>query len=249
MMKMPVFALATVLAAGCNQSKKTDGAESAAGPAQTTATPAVTNVLLQKALSFVTGGPFEGAITMSIIKGDKPPESIVYIVKGTKMRFNVPVAGSYAILDTTTHKMTTVTDSRKTAMVLDMSGAFNKNAGPNMTKASIEKTGKTDTVAGYACDVWKVTEPNGSKTDLCVADGISFPISGREAPAWASELGNGFPLRAITTDGSGKETNHMLVTQIDKKTIDDAQFTVPPDYKTVDMTAMLGGLGGGLKHP
>ena len=36
----------------------------------------------------------------------------------------------------------------------------------------------------------------------------------------------------------------MDVTKVEKKSLDDAQFTVPADYKTTDMSGMMKALGG-----
>src|SRR4029077_16168665 len=129
-----------------------------------------------------------------------------------------------------TKKMMTVMDDQKTVMVMDMSAVGGASGiAAQAQKSVVDKTGKTDTVAGYTCDVWKVTETNGGKVDLCVAQGIEFPrMMGLESAAWMGELGGSFPLRAVTTDASGKEKGRMEVTKIDKKSIDDAQFTIPP---------------------
>lgn len=52
----------------------------------------------------------------------------------------------------------------------------------------------------------------------------------------------GFPPRAVTTDPSGKEKSRMEVTKIDKKSVDDAKFNVPPDYKTTNMEDLMKGM-------
>lgn len=254
------------LSFACNKTESTatttttaDAATGATAP--TTTQQSTTGAIVDKALSFLGGGgPFEGAITMNNTNGDKPPKTITYEVKGTKMRFegpeeHGPMAGGYMIFDTAAKKMTAVNDAKKTAMVMDVGamGGMTPTGAPGMPagpKPNVEKTGKTDTVAGYSCDVWKMTEASGEKTEACVAKGISFPAMGRHA-GWMSSLEDGFPLRAISYDAAGKEKSRMEVTKIEKKSIDDSQFQVPAGYTTQDMASMMKGLGGmgGFRPP
>lgn len=258
MMNKAVFVAAACAAAfACNKTEQSTTTTSGSSSASTTAATATATTtaaqpgIVDKALSFLGGGgPFEGAITMNNTSGDKPSKTMTYEVKGTKMRFDAPeergpMSGGYVIFDTTAKKMTVVNDAKKTAMVMDVGamGATPAGMPPAGPKPTVEKTGKTDTVAGYSCDVWKVTEASGEKTEACVAKGISFPAFGRHA-GWMSSLEDGFPLRAISYDSAGKEKSKMEVTKIDKKSIDDSQFQVPAGYTTQDMASMMRGLGG-----
>jgi hypothetical protein len=56
---------------------------------------------------------------------------------------------------------------------------------------------------------------------------------------------NHLPLRMVNFDPQGVETGRMEATKIDKKKLDDARFTIPPDYQVMDLAAMLGGMGAG----
>jgi hypothetical protein len=243
----------------CNKTESTATTTSGSSSASTTtAAPTATTTsaagaLVEKALSFLGGsGPFEGEITMNMTSGDKPPKAITYDVKGTKIRFNSPESSAgYMIFDTTAKKMTMIDDAKKTAMVMDM-GAMGAGLAPGSPpagpKPTIDKTGKNDTVAGYSCELWKMTDPGGDRSDVCVAQGIMFPVMGRGGGhGWMSQLENGFPLRAVTYDSAGKEKSRMEVTKIDKKSLDDAMFQVPAGYTTQDMAEMMKGLGGGSR--
>jgi hypothetical protein len=259
MMNRYLLVPALALLVQCNMLKKTGdtSADGGAAPAGSTTTSTTTlGSLVQGALSFVSGGPFEGEITMNVTDAGKPPHTIVYMVKGTKMRFDAPVstgpgAGSYIIFDVPTKKLTTVNDAQKTALLIDMSNqpGADVSAAAAAAKSTVDKTGKTDTVAGYTCDVWKVTEPSGDVGQLCVTKGLAFPSMGRASAGWMSQLGgDGFPLRAVMSDPSGKEKSHMEVTKVDKKALDDSKFSVPADYKTTDMGDLMKGMGGMRPH-
>jgi len=128
MKKLLVLVPAFVALAHCNLLKKA-GDSAADGGVTTTAASsgsaqAAAPTLMDKALSFLSGGPFQGSMTMTITAAGKPPQTMVYMIKGTKMRFNTPISdrngGGYVIVDTTGNKMTTVMDAKKMAMVVDM---------------------------------------------------------------------------------------------------------------------------------
>jgi len=255
MQKLFVLVPAFVVLADCNLLKKegdgTDGGvtttTASSGSAATTAT--ATPGLLDKALSFLSGGPFQGSLTMTITSAGKPPQTMVYMIKGTKMRFNTPVGdrrgSGYVIVDTTGTKMTTVMDAQKMAMVVDMSsqaGGQISAAAAAKQPSSIDRTGKTDTVAGYSCDIVNVVEANGDKGEACIAKGISYPKMGATG-GWMNALNDSFPLRSVIRDPSGTEKVRMEVTKVDKTPIDDSQFEVPAGYKTTSMEDMMKGMG------
>ena len=259
-----VSACVLAFAFACNktESAATTTTADGAAAAPTTTQQSATSAIVDKALSFIGAGPFEGEITMSVSDAAKPePKAITYDVKGTKMRFvapeeHGPMSGGYVIFDTVGKKMTVVQDAKKTAMVMDM-GAMGAGLTPGTPppgpKPTIDKTGKNDVVAGYTCEQWKITDVGGERTDVCVAQGITFPVMGRRAgTGWMSQLEGSFPLRAITYDSTGKEKSRMEVTKIEKKSLDDAMFQVPAGYTTQDMGEMmknLGGLRGGFRPP
>jgi len=257
-----VCALAACKTEGSTTTTSTSGSSSASTTTTATGTVAATATgtpgIVDKALSFLgAGGPFEGEITMNATDPGKPMKTITYEVKGNKMRFETPdsagpMSGGYVLFDTTGKKITAVNDTKKTAMVMDM-GALQgmaPGAPPAGPKPTVEKTGKMDSVAGYSCEQWKISDPNGEHSDVCVAKGISFPAMGRHA-GWMSSLEDGFPLRAVSFDTAGKEKSRMEVTKIDKKSLDDKMFQVPAGYTTQNMDAMMQGLGAikGFRPP
>jgi hypothetical protein len=259
MKKLGVLVPVLAVLVQCNYFKKNDetadGGAVTAGSGNTTVT---VNSIVQQALSFVSGGPFEGEITMNTTNAGKPPQTIVYMVKGTKIRFNTPATtgpgdGGYVIFDGPAKKMTSVSDAQKTAFVMDMNqiGGSLEAPGPGMNKATIDKTSKTDTVAGYSCEIWKVKEDNGDAGELCIAKGIAFPMTTRAMGGWMGQLGESFPLRVVISDPSDKEKTRMEVTKIDKKSLDASQFEVPAGYKTTsfeDMMKALPGMAGTRPH-
>ena len=115
----------------------------------------------------------------------------------------------------------------------------------------VDKTGKTDTVAGYKCEIWHIVSEK-SVGDLCIAEqGTSWfhiPLSGAPAEyAWASEITDGkhFPLRFVASE-NGVEQGRVEVTSIQKKALHAEQFQVPTGYAVLNLEQMLGALMGGI---
>lgn len=221
-------------------------------------------------LSFL-GGTFEGEITMSVSgasAGTSAPKQMVFGIKSPKVRLDTtggpagPAGGEGAafIIDPPAKKGYMLIAAQKKAMVIDFDKAKQGAAGlpggkggavpaPPSEPPKIEKTGKTDVVAGYECEEWKITSKT-SRVDMCVAEGIRWldlGDLGMSSPevslAAAATNADRFPLRVIGYDAKGAQTSRMEATKIEKKTLDASRFTVPADYQIIDMAALMGGLG------
>ncbi len=227
-------------------------------------------------LSFLGSSPFEGEIALSIHekKSGKPPLTLIYEVKNPKMRLDVPADAArpgmngksvWMLIDPPQKKMYAVTDDEKKAVVFDLGkmgedmkklrGAGGGTPGapslPTKAPPKIEKTGKMDKVAGYECEIWKVSEEH-KNIEICAAKGISWfdlrSMGGGAMDPKAALLAeltdiNHFPLRVVVSE-NGVEAERIEATRIDKKKMDDARFQVPAGYQVIDMAAMLQGFGG-----
>ena len=244
---------------GCSKltGKGNEEAHGDAAAAVSSASTTSAGSIVDKALSFLSGGPFEGAITMSMTDAGKPAETLTYMVKGEKMRFDRPTGPDpgYVIVDGPAKKFISVDEKKKLAIEMTMDGMQGMAGGHAAAaaaakKPTIDKTGKMETIAGYSCEDWKITEDNGEKSEACMAKGIAFPSMGR-AQGWMADLMDQkvFPLRVVTDDPSGKEKSRMEVTKIEKKSIDDSQFQVPAGYKTQSMEEMMKSFGAAMGHP
>jgi hypothetical protein len=189
------------------------------------------------------------------------PSQLVFGIKKPKYRIdatgNVPTdnpmmsGGATLLLDPPQKKGWALVPAQKKAIVIDfdkMKGASSRvpgvNVGPgsktNEPPPQVEKTGKKETIAGYDCEIWNVTDSKGQKAELCMADGITWVDLGDLG--WSSPemtLGavasgaNKFPLRIVSQDVK------LEATKIDKKKLEDARFVVPPDYQVIDVAAMM----------
>ncbi len=122
-------------------------------------------------------------------------------------------------------------------------------------------TGKQETIAGYNCEHWLVGDDQS--TDLCIAKGIGyfgFGNTGQDGgplkalknlnldPSVSAQIesnpelkkfieGGAFPLK-ISQIEKGQTKPIMEVTSVERKTLDDSLFIVPPDYKKMEIPGM-----------
>lgn len=123
-------------------------------------------------------------------------------------------------------------------------------------------TGKQETIAGYTCEHWLMGDQQN--LDMCVAKGLGYFGMGGQGggglaalknlafspkllaeaaahPEWVKFLeGGAFPLK-ITALEDGKAKMNMEATMIERKSLDDSLFAVPPDYKELNMGKLTGG--------
>jgi len=216
---------------------------------------------LKAAAGSTFGADFEGEITMvskpqnmQLTFGIKKPKYRIDTVGNVAPGNAMFGQGASLILDPPAKKGYALLPAQKKAFVLDFDKLKAQNqartgAVTNQPPPKIEKTGKKEIIAGYECEDWKITTHDGKKSDLCAADGITWMDLGDlgwsspEFTAAAVVSGmNRFPLRVVTYAANGAEEMRLEATKIDKKKLEDARFTVPPDYQIVDISQMLQGL-------
>lgn len=184
---------------------------------------------------------FEGVVTFQSSAGPEGQQTVQYSVKGGKVRMDMSGMGmsAYSIFDM---------DSKTFRMVMPQQHMYLERAIPNtqavadsaMQHSKIEWTGKKETIAGHECEHANITDPTGTVVDACLAKGLGSFMGmggpgGRGGPrgggtGWAEQLGNVFPLKVVQ-DGRVE----MLVTSIEKKSLDDSLFTVPSGYQKMGM--------------
>jgi hypothetical protein len=142
----------------------------------------------------------------------------------------------HGIYDPTTNKLMLVKDADKAYTTIDFGkpGAPQANTSPDT--ASVDKTGKHETVAGMDCEDWTAKDPSGKRSEVCIAQGlVAFDFSALKGGG-TSTLGKElrekklFPLRSVEYDAAGKELSRMEVTKVEKKSLEDSEFEIPKDY-------------------
>lgn len=185
---------------------------------------------------------FEGEITLETRTASSAvAETLKLGVKGDKLRFDVPrSSGGYALYDAAKHEVLFVAPAQKSYFRPDFQAAA---AAPNTDpgQASAAKTGARATIAGVECEEWRVSDPSGARSEVCIAEGLAYfdPASLRGGPADTSPIGRqfrdkrSFPLRSVEYAADGTERSRSEVTKIERKALAAEAFAVPPEFSLV----------------
>jgi len=179
-----------------------------------------------------------------------------------------PEASAAMLWDLEAGKITTLMPSQKVYMTMDLKAAaegfkeMKKSHGQEENEfPKLTPTGKQETIAGHTCEHWLMGE--NQDLDLCVAKGLGyFGMGGQSGgglgswknlmfspemlakaaahPEWVKFLeGGAFPLK-FSAMADGKIKMSMEATRIEKKTLDDSLFAIPPDYKEMSIPSVPG---------
>ena len=120
-------------------------------------------------------------------------------------------------------------------------------------KYEIVRTGKTDTVAGYQCEIFqtKSKETGKIRGEACAAKGLAnmgafMGLNRGAAPRlrdFSKEIRQiikegYFLLRMVRKDDDGSERLRVEATSVEKRKLDSSLFVPPADYTKLDMNAM-----------
>lgn len=190
---------------------------------------------------------FEGEIDMDIGFGSGGPASSIKIeMKGDRSRVETGTPGLTiaSITDASAKKQWTLNPVSHTYTEVDLAALSSaKTAAPSKTAIHAHKTGRSDKVAGYDCDVWEIDDPSGVLTgsELCMTSGLStlalaglssgpFSSLSTTNDGWSEVLSHGFPLRmTVRMRGSGAAIE-MRATRIERKSVPDTELQIPPGY-------------------
>jgi hypothetical protein len=174
------------------------------------------------------------------------------------------------LMDSTSGSQTMLIPQTKTYMTMNWGGDGGglKEMAEKMGKAADDQplkatsTGKTETIAGFNCEHWLMGERQD--TDVCLAKGLGYFGGGGQSggvfdnlknlamgekmkaqldanPEFAKFVeGGAFPLK-ISQIENGQAKTVMEVTSVERKPLDDSLFTVPPDYKKMEIPGMPAG--------
>jgi|GEM_PF-1804587 hypothetical protein len=219
-------------------------------------------LLVLAGFSLVSAGlaaaPFEGRIEYQVTDKKGQTQAITLAVSGGKLRTEFSAKGfsGVSILDPQAHTSTMIMDSRKSYMVMHFDPAASAKA---KGKATLSKTGRTDSIAGYPVEEW-VSERDGKRTALWVTtklgQGFFQSAGGHSAPSLeipAELRDKGFlPLKIVGSSGGV-----VLATKVEPGSLDPSLFEVPAGYTQMQGTGGMtdggqdrgnGNAGGGAPN-
>lgn len=171
------------------------------------------------------------------------------------------------LMDTSSGSQTMLMPQTKTYMDLNKDGMFKQMADKMAQEASkdgmgdiskLTSTGKTETIAGFNCHHWVMGD--AQNTDLCLAQGLGYFGGGQAGslfdkfknlvlgdkakaqlsanPEFAKFVeGGAFPLK-ISQVENGQSKTILEVTNVERKSLDDSLFSIPPDYKKMEIPGL-----------
>jgi hypothetical protein len=184
---------------------------------------------------------FEGTVSMTINGENAPGQSLTYMLKDGKMRFELGGGKMAAIIDPGAQRMMVIMPAQRMYMEQSfgaVASAMQAQAG-GLKAPTITRTGKMETIAGYKCEHVVATDDDGQSVDVCLSSELggfrmptaSNPMAPQRESGWITELGAGkFPLKAVK---NGKTI--LEVTAIDKKPLDAALFVAPEGFQSFAM--------------
>ncbi len=201
-------------------------------------------------------------MTVTSASSKNGPQVLNFSLKEGYMRTDVDTKNGAAgmIMDFKNQQMIILMAQRQMYMIQPFNpGAIQQNAaarqgeaGAAHSKPDLVETGVKETILGYECTKYTVTNEKGT-TDIWVTDQLGmfggFPHGGgrpgassQQAEQWEMALKgkNFFPLRVVTTR-DGSVATRMEVTSIQKESLPDSVFAPPPGWQKFDIGAMMGG--------
>jgi hypothetical protein len=168
---------------------------------------------------------FEGQLDEeTTTKRGGPPERISYRIKGVRTRLEIP--GRVVIWDGVTHLQYRLDPARRVYTESPYDNSKKPDAG-----SAWKRAGRTDKVAGHACEVVETTPTSPSKAhaEACLADDLQMPGFG------ASDITglSGARMRLVYFDASGAEDKRTEVVRVSPESIADSELEIPAGYTKV----------------
>lgn len=214
----------------------------------------------------IQAGDFEGIVHMKTTHSHSDSAiAMDWYIKGEKARMETlrdEGRQHFMIVDSRSRTMQVPIGDKKMymEMSLDQLGERSQeHLKEALEKHVVERTGKSENIAGYSCEVWRITDKETKQLEheICVTKGFGrsplFWLDPKQVqrssqPGWVKQLVNegGFGLRTIHYGDNGKESSRTETTGIEKKSLDNALFAMPADYTKMDREALMRGAAGGV---
>jgi hypothetical protein len=210
----------------------------------------------------------EGVVTFRMEGSQGKIDTVTQTTRGRSMRLEgYGSKGSAWIYDGDQKRMVMLDSTKKQAMLITEKDAEQaramtqgmrqaRGAKDEASKPSLHfsKTGKTETVAGVKCEVWKgYTEHEGKKQEgeACLAEGVGFapfdeltsnPMFASQSNEWRRYRELVGPNKGIVKAVQvvdGKPRTSIEAIKIERKPVSPEAFQPPAGYTVIDMGDMM----------
>jgi Domain of unknown function (DUF4412) len=216
---------------------------------------------------------FNGVITFVSARGAGKQDTFVQYTQGRKVRIDGlgPNRGgmivdndakTLMIVDAGKQQYMTMTEADAQQMQAMMAPMMDKmkqeQSKQDSGKLSFSKTGKTETVAGVPCEVWRgrysAAEGEKNEGEACVATGVGFaladltfnnPLLQQHGPMheqfeqYRQLVGPNKGILKATSIKNGKTTTELEAIKIERKALGAGTFAPPAGYKEIRMGDMM----------
>ena len=171
-----------------------------------------------------------------------------YMVKGDKGRMEINHQGQKTamLMLPGKSKMVMIIGQMNGYIEMDLNNTIGNNEMDEASEVEMTNTGKTKTIAGKSCEVWRMESKDGT-FETCMAKGMGTfmmpqtQMQRGKAPAWAQKFAEegSMPLEIVEIK-NGNRTVQMKATKIEEKSLADDLFEIPEGYR--DMSGMMKGM-------
>jgi len=192
---------------------------------------------------------FEGRVEYKMTSGDDDESTqMSYFVKEGKMKIDVKgdeEGSGSMIFDSKKQKMLILMPEEKMYMEMSMQMMAGDTEEEDAKDFEFRKTGEKKEILGYTCEKW-VYKDEDNQVDSWLTDELgsfiffSGPMESSKKARWQSELESDgyFPMELIVKDLSGNVDSKMIVTAVEKKSLDSSMFEAPAGYQKLQMPGM-----------
>ena len=123
---------------------------------------------------------FQGVVTWEMAEGKSV---MTQMYKGNQVRMEMNQGGHEGVMlmDNTMSSVTMLMPQQKMYMTMDMKNMMGAAAPDDRTPPKLTDTGKSETIAGHTCEVYRYAEAAGQPEtmEMCAAKGMGFFIMGQ----------------------------------------------------------------------
>jgi hypothetical protein len=197
-------------------------------------------VINPNAKPIVADTSFEGIITFTKKTG-AAESTYKYYVKGDNVRVEELMADGtiqgIMLVNTKDKTVKALSPERMVYMDVPSKGTF------TATSVTVDKKDKAKTILDYSCKEWIASSKSEDRkiTYWMAFDNYDFfipflkTINRKDKQSVyflaMTETSGAFPMLSIETKTDGTELSRLTVSSVDKKTLDDSNFTIPSNYK------------------
>lgn len=178
-------------------------------------------------------------------------EMVSYAVSGEKVRIKSSMETSgdpFLLVNTLERKAYMVVSNRDIYVEMPFPTEEDDKATSTTQKPHLVKTGESETILGFPCNEWVLSEDDVT-TEIWATASLGTYVGMQLKPvnttvasfAWESGLRSRglFPLRLVQRNANGSEIYQLEVLSVKRERVNDGLFQIPPGFEKVSLMDFL----------